>query len=77
MPKQKCGTWDDIVGQKITGYRKLTKQEKRDNDWEHDDAIAIQLENGKEIWCLRDSEGNGPGIFIMNDLKTGVQNYLW
>jgi hypothetical protein len=75
--KCKCATWDKIIGQKITGTRKLTKKELEENGWEEDSAIAIQLENGVEIWTMRDEEGNGPGVFIAHHLKTGEQKYLW
>lgn len=56
----------DIVGQKITGIRAMTKAELAAEGWEfgHDNPPVLVLENGTCLYPSRDQEGNGGGAMF-------------
>lgn len=57
-----------ILGQRITGLRKMTKSEMRAEGWEHEarwsTPVCIVLEDGTLLYPSRDGEGNGPGVLF-------------
>lgn len=51
---------DELIGQKVKRFRKLTKKEIEAEGWDSPTS-CIEFENGTIIFASQDSEGNGPG----------------
>ena len=55
----------DIVGRKIVGARKMTKDEAAADGWnglrDWDYPIVLILDDGTLLYASADEEGNGPG----------------
>ena len=53
-----------MIGAKIKKVRYMNKTELRNEGWDNDDIIAIELDNKTVIYASRDYEGNGGGAIF-------------
>jgi len=70
------GLKEALIGRTLVGIRKATDQEMEIRDWQKDGFNAVlMLDDGSEIWAMRDEEGNGPGTLIhtLNDMQAYIQ----
>ena len=54
----------EIIGQKITNIRPMTKKEYEELYWDEgygEPVMVLELENGVKLFPSRDYEGNGGG----------------
>ena len=73
MPKKK----DDIIGRKITNFRKMTLKEMEREGWEHFEhahITVLDLDDGSSLYASKDEEGNGPGELMC---RRGTKSYLF
>lgn len=64
--------YGDLVGARVATVRQLTTTELADLGWEdydHDFAVVLFLDNGKALIPSRDPEGNGPGHLFVEGWK--------
>lgn len=55
-----------LIGRTVTGIRFLNQEELDDMDW-HGRVPVLVFDDGTEIIASQDSEGNGPGVFFIDN----------
>lgn len=58
--------YQSLIGRTVTGIRYLTQEELDDMDW-YGPVPVIVFDDGTEIIASCDSEGNGPGVFFIDN----------
>lgn len=58
--------FNNLIGRTIVAVRTLSQDELDEMDW-YGHAPVIVLDDGTEIVASRDDEGNGPGVFFIDN----------
>lgn len=58
--------YQKLIGRTIVSVRYLDQEELDDIDW-YGYVPALVLDDGTEIIASRDGEGNGPGVFFIDN----------
>lgn len=58
--------YQQLIGRTVVGVRALNQEELDDMDWYGHVPVLI-FDDGTEIIASQDSEGNGPGVFFIDN----------
>ena len=58
--------YQQLIGRTVVGVRALNQEELDNMDWYGHVPVLI-FDDGTEIIASQDSEGNGPGVFFIDN----------